>query len=288
MEPPLRLSAYAWEAQPGRLSMTVSCELTVKLVHGAEAQFVEASPFYDEMLLRTAEADFRIPFKPRADVLLLGHAHVPTDDPETDRLLVRMRIGEFSKALRVTGDRYWLREAGRLVPGTPRKFRRILLSHERATRTPENPQGIDLEAVPVEHRIALPNLEPASVGCAPIVGPVPQNASSRGGLIHPMALGWVHALLTGQRAGPPPEGFNFGYFNLAPHDQQLPEIPVGAAIVLENVHPEHPVFTSRLPAMRPRAFVFDPQALQQLEIPLRCDTMWIDADRELARSCSVE
>ncbi len=282
LEPPLRLSAYAWEAQPGRLSMTVSCELTVKLVHGAEAQFVEASPFYDEVLLRTAEADFRVPFKPRSDVLLLGHAYAPVDDAEADRLLVRMRIGEYSKAIRVTGDRFWLREGGRLVAGPPRKWRRILLSPDRATRTPENPQGIDLEAVPVEHRIALPNLEPASVGYSPIFGPVAPNTPSRGSLIHPMALGWVHALLTGQRAGPPPDGFNFAYFNLAPLDQQLPEIPVGAAIVLENVHPEHPIYTSRLPAMRPRAFVFDPQALQQLEIPLRCDTLWLDADREIA------
>lgn len=262
--------------------MTVACELTMKLVHGAEARIVEASPFYDDVLLRTAEADFRVPFKPRADVLLVGHAYAPADEGEAERLLVRMRIGDFSKALRVTGDRFWLREAGRLVPGAPRKFRRILLSGERALRTPENPLGLDPDAVPVEHRIALPNLEPASAGYAATTGPVPANAPTRAGLVHPMMLGWVHALLAGQRAGAPPEGFNFGYFNIAPFDQQLPELQTGAAIVLEHVHPEHPVFTSRLPSVRPRAFVFDPQALQQLEVPLRLDTLWLDAEREIA------
>lgn len=262
--------------------MTVACELTVKLVHGAEARIVEASPFYDDVLLRAAEADFRAPFKPRADILLVGHAYAPADEGEADRLLVRMRVGDFSKAVRVTGDRFWLREGGRLVPGAPRKFRRLLLSGERAARTPDNPLGLDPDAVPVEHRIAVPNLEPASAGYVAVTGPVPLNAPSRAGLVHPMMLGWVHALLAGQRAGLPPEGFNFGYFNIAPFDQQLPELSMGSAIVLEHVHPEHPVFTSRLPAVRPRAFFFDPQALQQVEVPLRFDTLWLDAEREIA------
>jgi len=282
VDPPLRVTPYVWESHPGRLSLTIACELAFRLVHGAEAQPIEPVRFYDDDLAATALADVRAPYKPRCDLLIVGHAFSPVSQPEVDRMLVRVRVGEYAKAVRVTGDRLWTRNGAGMVAAAPRPWRRMLLAPERAGRSGENPRGMDLEAMRMEHRAAFPNIEPTVHGQEGHLGPVPTNAPRRATLLHPHAAAWAHALFSGQRAGPPPEHFGFGYFNIAPADQQLAEIPYGAAISLEGLHPEHSLFTSRLPASRVRAYVFDRERRAHVEVEMRIDTLWIDADREVA------
>src|SRR5687768_3070880 len=51
------------------------------------------------------ESDFA-PFKPRADMLVVGTAHAPGGRPVRE-LPVSIRVGGYSKALRVSGDRSW-------------------------------------------------------------------------------------------------------------------------------------------------------------------------------------
>src|SRR6266404_4084920 len=58
-------------------------------------------------------SDFAV-FKPRTDIVVVGHAHASGGKP-TSFLQVRVTVGRFSKALDVFGDRTW--KAGR--DGTP-------------------------------------------------------------------------------------------------------------------------------------------------------------------------
>jgi hypothetical protein len=78
---------------------------------------------------------------------------------------------------------------------------------------------------------------------------------------------------------PLPDGFELGFFNVAPGDQQLEALPPETTLVLEHLHPEHPHLTSRLPKLDPRA-TFELRAGAQ-EAPMHADTVWIDTDRGL-------
>src|SRR5712671_7403557 len=46
------------------------------------------------------------PMKPRADLLLVGSAHAPGGVPAKS-FVVRFRVGEFTKAIEVIGNRKW-------------------------------------------------------------------------------------------------------------------------------------------------------------------------------------
>jgi hypothetical protein len=61
-------------------------------------------------------------------------------------------------------------------------------------------------------------------------------------------------------------------------DQRVPELRGDERIVLENLHPAHPRLVTHLPGVRLRA-VLTGSAGGPLEIPMRADTLTIDADR---------
>ncbi|AUX40051.1 hypothetical protein SOCE26_014470 [Sorangium cellulosum] len=77
---------------------------------------------------------------------------------------------------------------------------------------------------------------------------------------------------------PLPEDIDAGYFNAAPPDQQLDQLPAGEPIVLEHLHPAHPQLTTVLEGVIPRAMLLRGGSGPQ-EMRMRCDTLWIDADR---------
>lgn len=287
MDQPVQLNAFVWESRPGHLSLTIACAISFRLQHGAEAQIVEPLRFYDDEQATAFDANMRAPFKARGDLVVYGHACVAANAPEVDALVVRIRYAEFTKGVRVVGDRVWMRDGTRVVASAPMRFRRLQLAHERAARSAENPRGFDPDAPPAERRAAMPNLERASQMQSALLGAVPADAPQRANQLRTgptshAAAAFVRAVLAGQRPPPPPDGFPFQYFNVAPLDQQLEHIPFGAAIVLENMHAEHALFSSRLPALVPRGFVFDPRTQGHAEVELRCDTLWIDADRSTA------
>ncbi|MEO5731088.1 MAG: DUF2169 domain-containing protein, partial [Byssovorax sp.] len=68
------------------------------------------------------------------------------------------------------------------------------------------------------------------------------------------------------------------FFNAAPTDQQLAGLRDDQPLLLENLHPDHPRLATRLPGLRPQAFVERPHAAVQ-ELEMRADTLWIDTDR---------
>lgn len=284
---PLRLSTVVWEAHPQRYNLTVTALGVLRLRPNAEAVYEDPLAFLppgDDWAGRIARQNLACPHKPRADLVLLGHAYAPPGE-ESERVVLRLTLGDYTKALSVTGDRLWRRDAGRWTATPPRRFAQLSLAPERALLSAENPVGIDPSSIPVEHRLAMPNLEPVGSAFHAVVGPVPPHAPSRAGLLAPHALAWATSFdpqIPPQRAlarGPVAEGMNFAYFQIAPADQQLAEIPLGSALVLENAHPAHAVLTSRLPALAPRLTAIDPTTGVRTSSMLRCDTLWIDGDR---------
>jgi hypothetical protein len=80
--------------------------------------------------------------------------------------------------------------------------------------------------------------------------------------------------------------FDFSYFNAAPRAQQLNELGAGAVVALEGLLSDGAPCVVQIPSERPRIYAVArsarPAAARALtEIPLRCDTLWIDADRAI-------
>lgn len=76
------------------------------------------------------ECDF-VPFKPRADVLVNGHAVSQTGRPVSE-IIVALQTGSIRKHIRVSGDRRWERGFYGLRPSSPIPFVQMPLIYERA------------------------------------------------------------------------------------------------------------------------------------------------------------
>jgi hypothetical protein len=75
-----------------------------------------------------------VPFKPRADVVLVGRAYAPGGKPVA-ALDVALRVGRLQQALRVLGDRRWVLPAGYVgapAISDPEPFAEMPLVYERA------------------------------------------------------------------------------------------------------------------------------------------------------------
>jgi len=81
-----------------------------------------------------------------------------------------------------------------------------------------------------------------------------------------------------------PDDFDWSYFNAAPEDQQVEGYLRGdEELEFQNLHPEHPLYRSRLPGLRARAFVqieVTDAPSEFREVTLNLDTLWIDMDSE--------
>ena len=74
-----------------------------------------------------------VPAKAWCDVAVLGHARSRSARRPVTQTTVSLRIGRrFSRAVRVTGDREWIRVLGRLRPSAPRPFIELPLTYRHA------------------------------------------------------------------------------------------------------------------------------------------------------------
>lgn len=291
---PLRVGSVRWQSSRGGWALTVVCKATFRFAPGEcqlipEQELVNEDDRYrgdDPSASLLAPSDL-VPFKARADVVLVGKAYAPGGRPVRS-LVARLSIGGLEKAIQVSGARTRM-PTGELLEGTG--FVSMPLSYEHAAGGPGtwNPVGVRPDAPPdARGNIPLPNLTP--VGKSP---------SARGEVIEPVgfgpiAPGWSgRSMLLGRRKAswsptawhhqPLPEGLDPRCFNAAPLDQQIDELRGDERIALENLHPEFTLLVTRLPGLLPRAFVERP-GVPPRELALRCDTLWIDTDRAL---CTV-
>ena len=312
---PFRVGSLLWEAQPGQRSLTVIVKATFLLVPDGEAvPAPEQDPIGDDQhweesaLGSLFRPDDLAPLKRRVDLALVGHAYAPEGEP-VPSLTARLRVGEFFKTLEIKGDRLWTAGPAGLVVGPPIPFARMPLCYERAPLSPDNPVGVDADAPPSLGAAARANLEradgprppplvsttrssaapnrssfpPPPPALAVGFGPIAPTWRPRCKLLDERSLFWAYGVAAASSGiGAAPAGFNFEFFNTSPRDQQIDMLRAGAVIELENLSPTHPRLTTQLPAIRPQVFRIDPRTGRSEEIILRCDTLWIDADRGVA------
>jgi hypothetical protein len=290
---PFQAAAVLWEPRAGEHRLTVCAKITLALAHGRTATLApqQIPPHEDLFWDRNADASLYAPSdyapqKPRADILLVGHAHAPGGVP-VPSLLARLRVGSFVKTLHIEGDRVWNAspEGGRASPSRP--FTAMPLRFERAPAGPDNPIGVDPSPQAMRPGWSLPNIyavgEAAPGTIAPGFGPTAPAWRVRRFRHGRDIARWAARIR--RESGPAPPSLDLAFFNAAPVDQQVDEIPTGAEVVLENLCPSAPVVATRLPPLAPRAFHVSKKTGLSYEVPLRCDTLWIDGDNALAVLC---
>lgn len=225
-----------------------------------------------------------VPFKRRADVVLVGHAYAPRQEPVSS-LVARLIVGDLDKSIEVTSDRAFAQD-GSLREGS--RFVKMPLVYERAAGGPDtmNPVGVRGDAGPNRYGlIPLPNLLPPGTHVASPkdhiapwgVGPIAPHWPSRAQMIPARAMGFSHRSWHERHL---PEGLDPAYFNVAPADQQVEQLRPNERIVMENLSPDHPRLVTSLPGTTPRAVVERNGGSE--ELVLRCDTLVLDTDRGLA------
>lgn len=287
---PFPVATVIWEPQAGEWSLTVCVKATFALVHGRTAEIAaQQVPLCDDLYWDGnpnaslyAPSDFA-PMKARADVLLVGHAYAKGGAP-VDQLTARMRAFGVSKALHISGDRVWVGAREDLRPGPAAPFVKMPLRLERAAMGPANGIGIDTSPHRVLPGWPVPNIRVAddlgATGGLPSFGPIPAAWRARAHHLTEASARWAFQLR--KPLGPAPAGVDFGFFNAAPPEQQVDNLPSALEITLENLSPTHPRLEARLPVIQPRAFRVSPRTGLSYEVPLRIDTVWIDSDRSLA------
>ena len=286
-----RVANVVWRPGHGGFAFTVVCKATFALTPGVSPLAAEQEPvalgdvYAGEAGALTVASDL-VPTKRRPEVLLTGHAYAPEGQPVRS-LVARLAVGEIVMSLHLVGDRLFAKD-GRL--GEPAEFARMPLGWERAAGAmgTSNPVGRSLDSAArtdMFGRVAAPNLLPPGTvltsrrdSIAPVgFGPISPLWAPRAALLPRHLAGWDPARW---HERPLPADLDPGYFNVAPPDQQR-TLPFGEeAILLEGLNPRFARLSTQLERVDLTATIDHGAGPRPLE--LRCDTLSIDTDREIA------
>jgi hypothetical protein len=291
---PFRTGSVLWRSRPDRWTLTVVCKGTYTLAPGEATLAPEQDDVndrdnhWDDDPRRSVYAPSDLaPFKPRADVMLVGHAFAPRSELVRS-LSARMRVGEMEKAIEVVSPRVWTRE-GELREGPRWSKLPIRWEYAAGGQSTWNPVGVSPTAPPDAYgQLLLPNLQPPGLRAqqwsdlfVPIgLGPVASSWRLRREKLGRRAEGWSDE---NWPQIPLDDDFDGEFFQAAPPDQQIETLHDDEAIVLEYLHPDHPHLATKLPGLHPHAFV-DVPGLAPHDLVMTADTLWIDTDRGL---CTV-
>jgi hypothetical protein len=233
--------------------------------------------------------------KPSTDVILIGHAHAR--GPNVTELNVTLKVGRLGKAVRVFGDRYWLKSLGMAGMTDPRPFSSIPLIFEKAfggwdrshpdpekhSFEPRNPVGMGYmgKKGKFEEGRPLPNLEdprdsirrlkdkPAPAG----FGFLSPNWQPRLEFAGTYDEAWKI-----DRMPFLPQDFNRRFFNAAPQDQIYPGYLHGnESVVIDNASPQGHI-SFQLPGVRPPQFQIQLRGTKDQYLSANLDTLVIDTD----------
>ncbi len=226
-----------------------------------------------------APSDY-VPYKPRIDVIFSGRAFSPGGTP-IDTLAPRLQVGPLRKSLRISGPRVWMDGNTGLAPSVPERFTTAPLRYELAAMSGENLSGIQQIG---SAGWPLPRIEavdvPAGKLYTPGFGPLPMRWRAERHALDDAALTFMRRMRSQHAVAP--ENFPFSVFNCAPLEQQLDEIEAAPTIVLEQLGRKNTRLESRLPAIRPRAFIKTNNSSSNDEVDMRLDTIFIDGVRLVA------
>ena len=275
----LHVSTVFWEDSRDRTTMSVVCVLEkywgAGLVlsgteHSAVAGEEKDSP--EGQWLKVRNEAIQAPFKPKADVVLLGTAYAP-GGKAVKGMEVSLRVGRVQKKLRVMGDRRWRFGSFSMLPtpSDPEPFTTMPLTYDRAfggidaasaAWYPENPTGrgfIGAKTKEAIHDRLLPNIEDAA---APVTSwdsrpklPAGFDFCGRGWLPRRKHAGTYDEKHEKERAPKLPLDFSYALFNGAHPDLQVEGYLKGdEEVELRGVTPEG-VVRFRLPGIRPKITV---------------------------------
>ncbi|MRG92523.1 DUF2169 family type VI secretion system accessory protein [Polyangium spumosum] len=286
---PFRVASLLWQPRRGGWVLTVVCKATYdlapvqsRLAQDQDDPNEDDNHWNDDPARSVYSPSDLVPFKVRADVVLVGNAFAPRGEAARS-ILTRLVVGGIDKSIEAFGDRAFGPDGG--VRDT-RGVTKVPLRYERAAGGPDtpNPVGVRQGAEPDAYGVApVPNLQPPGmlvqsradvinpIGYGPLAPTWPGRMEMLGGHAPTFSMLVV-------REQPVPDDIDPAYFNCAPRDQQLDELRDNERIVLENLHPQHPRLVTSLPGLHPRAFVVRPGGSPQ-DLTMKCDTLWIDTDR---------
>jgi len=266
----------------GKLHVTCILKSTFRLVPDESMKLTQPE---DIVLSDTAYSDNpgssirasceTVPFLPRVDVLLTGHACAPLGQsvPSQSVRLAIHRDGGWllNKTLHVYGER---------TDTTLEPFERIPIVYERTCGGAGysfNPHGTGMIPGSSYPNIVHPLDSSAAAGFGPLSYEMRLARLSSG----------VLPKIIDEQVFELPEGFDEAFFQSAPSDQLLDSLEGNEWIEVDGMHPKHPRLVSRLPGIRAVAKVYGiypekPDGVRT--ITLRPDILRIDAD---TLHCSV-
>ncbi|MFN0151308.1 MAG: DUF2169 domain-containing protein [bacterium] len=275
--------------RPPELTGTFIVKGTFRLVRDGDAvpheepNQLEGDTPYDEGpddVLRY-ESDI-VPFKPAADLMLVGTCRAPAGRPVTARQL-SFRVGAFTKTLVAIGDRSWGQSGRGGAPTAPQPFDAMPVGFHRAFGGPKHKwhaggQGCGTPSLP---NIEDPTNLVTSVSDAhkPAgFGPMPKASPERVANAGSYRGDWLKT-----RWPWPAEDFDWSRYNAAPRDQRIETFLVGdETISISGFSADVDNYSSRLPAIRPQVFFFEQIDGRSIArgVLLSLDTLWVDADAE--------
>lgn len=312
---PFVFGCTAWRFDARQDSMVAIVKGTFDLRRGERAQwakkprFIEGDVFtgpphaveLDELGSLRYASD-AVPFKPKADALLVGKVHVPTSHDGTRRpreaCSASFSVGSASLVIEAHGDRYWLElESSAMSAAVP--FTEMEVDYGRAfggRGFGPNPAGKGFESRRGDEAgdRPLPNLEdPNSRITSPNATPAPAGFG-------PLAAHWSYRISRWPEFDPrwleerwpwAPAELDYSYFNAAQPALQLEGyLKKDKTLRCENLHREHRRYEATLPHVRPRCFVVDEPQVERgsrsptterfREVALRLDTLWVDMETE--------
>lgn len=287
---PFVASKVVWQAHSGAFALTVMVKATFVLQSGTALVAPEQDPiyeqdrFYDDDPRRSVRYPSDVvPYKPRADVLLVGRAYAPKKQPVRS-LVTRFVVGEVDKSIEVWCDRAFRVIDGQLLEG--KRFTEMPLVWERASGGPEsaNPVGKRFDGgMDVYGTIAIGNLQPlghfvskrSDTFVPTCYGPIAPTWPGRTQRLGRLSRSILQGVWNTQKL---PPDLDPSFFQSASSDQVVSEIRANERIVLENLHPEHARLVTNLPGFMPRA-IADRATGEREEIKLIGDTLLVDTDR---------
>ncbi|MBW2529442.1 MAG: DUF2169 domain-containing protein [Deltaproteobacteria bacterium] len=205
-----------------------------------------------------------VPFKNKPEFMVIGSAFAPPNHTGSD-LTVAIEVAGHRKALRVRGK---TQVPARPAAGSPPAPNSWPLGWEHALESDGNPAGVGPDAPPT---IFPEHGDPRSVGFSPISSRWPSRRRRLGSFESSWSddhFQWC--VLDGR--------FDGLYFQAAPADQWLDELPTEIPLVLEHLHGAHARLETRIVGPTPRARAERAGGTRE-EIQLRADTLVVDTDR---------
>ena len=293
-------SGTADNATTDALTATFFVRAEFRLRHGEAAEPITDRPIVCSGDVPHAEArqglayptDY-VPYKPLGEWMAIGTAH-NAGWGDRHKFGARVRIGDHAKLVDVVGDRSWQPTLLRWEPGPAAAITAVPLTYDRAWGGPAhaaNPLGRG-QVGDAMHNLEIPGAwvdSRSSLALPAGFGPLPSTWSQRKQWMGKYNARWIRD----HWPWLPPD-FDVRFFMAAPEDQWVDGYFRGdEPIVLEQMHPVHAVYQSRLPGVRARCFVTQRSGagaaekpghwgdeLHFHEVPLHLDTVWIDADQE--------